>query len=81
MVNIKKLVANPFALSLSFGFSLILAAVGAYISPRFYSAGTEGKESGGTILLWTGAALAASVFALFLLTVLFEKAKPVLGTG
>jgi hypothetical protein len=66
---------NPKLLGLSLATSAPIAVVGEYLSPRFYSAGTDGKESGDTILLWTGAALAASVFAIFMLTLLFEASK------
>jgi hypothetical protein len=72
---------SPKLLGLSPAVSAPIAVAGEYLSPRFYSAGTDGKVNSSTILLWTGAALAASVFALFLLTVLFENAKPVLETG
>jgi len=69
----------PKVLLPALAVSAVSAAVGEYVLPRFYAAGTgHGKEQVANFV-WVGAVFAVSLLMLFMLALLFESVKKVVG--
>jgi uncharacterized membrane protein len=65
-------------IAIALAASAVLAAVGDYIAPLFYSAAAEQWGNNAAVLLGVGVAAAASFFVLFLIALFFESSKSAL---